>query len=108
MADQWMIRGSEYANCNCSYACPCQFNAPTTHGFCEAVVAGSIEEGVFNDVRLDGLNWVLLYKFPGEIAEGNGRIQAIIDERADDAQREALGKVLAGESWKFGPKKIEK
>ncbi len=98
MADQWMIRGVEYANCNCAWGCPCQFGAPTTNGWCEAVVSGQISEGYFNDTRLDGLNWVLLLKWPGEIAAGNGKQQAIIDERADVAQREAIRKILHGES----------
>ena len=98
MTDQLMIRGVEYANCNCNYGCPCQFAAPTTNGFCEAVVSGHIEEGNFNDVRLDGLDWALLLQWPGEIAEGNGKQQVIIDERADSRQREALRKILHGES----------
>ena len=93
-----MIRGIEYSNCNCSYGCPCQFAAPTTNGFCEAVASGHIEEGNFNDVRLDGLDWALLLQWPGEIAAGNGKQQAIIDERADSRQREALRKILHGES----------
>ena len=96
MADQWMIRGVEYSNCNCNYGCPCQFAAPTTNGFCEAVASGHIEEGNFNDVRLDGLDWALLLQWPGEIAEGNGKQQAVIDERADSEQREALRKILHG------------
>jgi len=57
MADQWMLRGVGYANCNCAYGCPCQFTSKTTNGFCEAMVAGRIDEGYFNDTRLDGLNW---------------------------------------------------
>ncbi|MCZ6491970.1 MAG: DUF1326 domain-containing protein [Acidobacteria bacterium] len=98
MADKWMIRGVEYANCNCNYGCPCQFSSPTTHGNCEAVVGGHIEEGYFNDVRLDGLNWAMTLYWPGEIAAGNGKQQTIVDERANDAQREALRKILHGES----------
>lgn len=98
MADKWMLRGVEWTNCNCAYGCPCQFSAPSTHGKCEAIVGGIIEEGNFNDTRLDGLNWAMLLKWPGEIAAGNGTQQAFIDERADDAQREALRKILYGES----------
>jgi len=98
MADRWMIRGMEYGNCNCAWGCPCQFNAPSTYGSCVAVSGGLVQEGHFNDTRLDGLNWALLLQWPGEIADGNGRQQAIIDERADDAQREALRKILHGES----------
>ena len=98
MADRWMIRGTEFANCNCAWGCPCQFGAKTTYGHCEAIVCGHIEEGNFNDTNLDGLDWALLLYWPGEIAEGNGKQQAIIDERADGAQREGLRKILHGES----------
>jgi len=94
---EWMIRGVEYGNCNCAWGCPCQFNSPTTYGNCEAMVSGHIEEGYHGDTRLDGLDWVLLVWWPGEIAEGNGRQQAIIDERADDAQRAGLERILLGE-----------
>jgi len=97
-----MIRGEEFTNCNCAYGCPCQFNSPTTHGSCEALAATRIDEGHFNDARLDGLNIVLLVQWPGEIAEGNGREQFIIDERADEAQREALVKIMKGESTEPG------
>jgi hypothetical protein len=98
MADHWMIRGVEYTNCNCNWGCPCQFGSPSTNGFCEAVTCGHVEEGTFNDTKLDGLNWALLLHWPGEIADGNGKEQAIIDDRADPAQREALRKILHGES----------
>jgi len=98
MAEQWMIRGTQFANCNCAWGCPCQFNSPTTHGHCEAIEAGYIEEGVYDGTRLDGLSYVMLVWWPGEIADGNGREQFIIDERADEAQRAALGKILRGES----------
>ena len=98
MADQWMFRGVQYANCNCAYGCPCQFNSKTTHGFCEAMGAGRIDEGYFNETRLDGLNYILLLQWPGEVAEGNGKQQIMIDERANTDQREALKKILHGES----------
>ena len=102
MSDRWMIRGLMFANCNCAPGCPCQFNSPTTHGYCEAVGAGVIEEGHYNETRLDGLRFVLLLQWPGEIAEGNGRQQAILDVRADAAQREALRRIVHGENTKPG------
>jgi len=34
----WMIRGPEIASCNCSYGCPCQFNALPTDCTCRAAV----------------------------------------------------------------------
>ncbi len=98
MSDKWMIRGTEYTNCNCDYGCPCQFGSPTTHGKCEAIIGGIIEEGYFNDTKLDGLKWVIVIKWPGEIAAGNGKQQVFIDVNANDEQREGLRKILHGES----------
>ncbi len=97
MANQWTIRGVEYGNCNCNYGCPCQFNSPTTHGNCEGVLAGHIAEGHHSDTRLDGLDFAMMFWWPGEIKDGNGRQQVIIDERADDAQRAALRRIVHGE-----------
>jgi len=96
--DRWLLRGPQFGNCNCAYGCPCQFGSPTTNGFCHAMAAVSITEGLFNDVRLDGISFVGLFQWPGEIAQGNGRCQMIIDERSTPTQREALGKILRGES----------
>jgi hypothetical protein len=98
MKDKWMIRAREFSNCNCAYGCPCQFNSPATHGFCEAIASILIEEGYFNDTKLDGLKFVGIFKWPGQIADGNGRSQFIIDEQADKAQREAIRKIAHGES----------
>ena len=102
MSDRWMLRGIQYSNCNCAFGCPCQFNSPTTHGYCEALGAGVIEEGYFNETRLDGLRFAMLLQWPGEIAEGNGRQQVILDARGNPAQREALRKILHGESTRPG------
>jgi hypothetical protein len=99
---RWMLRGTQFTNCNCDWGCPCQFGSPTTHGHCEALVAGHIEEGYFNETRLDGLQWALLVQWPGEIVAGNGTEQAIIDERASTEQREALRKILSGEATRPG------
>jgi len=60
--------------------------------------SGHIEEGFFNETRLDGLNYVMLLQWPGEVAEGNGKQQIMIDERANADQREGLRKILHGES----------
>lgn len=32
---KWRIKGTDFANCDCSYGCPCQFNDLPTHGFCD-------------------------------------------------------------------------
>jgi len=94
---EWVVKGSEFANCNCSYGCPCQFNALPTHGNCRGVFGIQIDEGHFADVRLDGLRAAVLAATPGALHEGNGTMQLVIDERADARQRDALLKILSGE-----------
>ena len=97
MAVEWEVEATEYANCNCSYACPCQFSAPPTHGDCRYVAGYQIEQGHFGDVKLDGLRAVTMGIWPGAIHEGHGTMQVVIDERADARQREALAKIMTGQ-----------
>ena len=94
---EWRIKAREFANCNCDYGCPCQFNALPTHGTCEAAVGYQIDEGHFGDVNLDGLRVAAVYKWPGPVHGGDGEMQGIIDESANDAQRDAVFRILKGE-----------
>ncbi len=96
----WEIQADEFVNCNCAYGCPCQFNALPTHGFCEAVAGFSIKKGHFGGTRLDGLSAVAVLKWPGPIHEGKGEAFAVIDERADAAQRTALLTIMSGKETK--------
>ncbi len=93
----WSIQGEEMANCNCNFGCPCQFGVLPTDGTCEAAVVFDITKGHYGDVKLDGLRAAGVYKWPGPIHEGNGQMQLIIDEKADNDQRAALQAILTGE-----------
>ncbi len=97
MAVEWEIHGFEFGNCNCDYGCPCQFEADPTHGNCRGNGFFSIETGHFGEVSLDGLKMGALYAWPGPIHEGKGQCQIIIDAKADEAQRDALGRISRGE-----------
>ena len=92
----WYVEGIEFGNCNCDYGCPCQFEAPPTTGNCEGFEVVRIDKGHFGDTRLDGLHVALVYHWPGLVSEGKGHFQAIVDARADEAQRAALVTVLHG------------
>jgi len=94
---EWTIKGQEFANCNCDYGCPCQFNALPTDGTCKAAVAFQFTEGHFGDVDLGGLRAAGVYAWPGPVHEGNGKMQLIVDESASEAQRDALLKIMQGE-----------
>lgn len=96
----WEVQADEFVNCNCAYGCGCQFNAPPTHGACEAVGGFAIKKGRFGDVKLDGLKAVGVMQWPGAIHQGRGKAFMIIDERADQRQREALLAILSGKETK--------
>jgi len=94
----WRIRGPEISTCNCNWGCPCQFNSLPTHGHCRAGVAMHIDEGHFDGTSLDGLRWAAMFAWPKAIHEGNGEALLILDEHADESQREALLGILSGET----------
>lgn len=98
----WSIEGRMYTNCNCAYGCPCQFNALPTHGDCQAAVAIEIDKGHHGNTKLDGLKLAGVFRWPGAIHEGRGEALAIVDERADDAQRDAVLRILTGQDTEPG------
>ena len=92
----WEIKAREFANCNCAYGCPCQFDALPTDGTCRAAIGYRIDEGHFKDLRLDGLRAAGLYSWPGAVHQGSGTMQLIVDSGASDAQHEALLTIMQG------------
>ncbi|CAN7260388.1 DUF1326 domain-containing protein [Phenylobacterium sp. LjRoot225] len=93
----WEFKGRELVNCTCEYGCNCQFNALPDKGHCHAVAAIVLDEGHFGETRLDGLKIAAIFRWPGPIHEGNGEAIAFVDQHADDAQREALLRIMTGQ-----------
>jgi hypothetical protein len=96
MAD-WSLKGTVVIACNCDYGCPCNFNALPTTGKCEGGWTWKVDEGHVDGVDLAGLGFGVYVNWPGAIHEGNGEGLILVDERADDAQREAIAKLLSGD-----------
>ena len=94
---EWEFKGRELVNCTCEYGCNCQFNGLPDKGHCYAVAGIQIDEGHHGDTRLDGLRIGAIFKWPGAVHEGNGEALAFVDERADQAQREALLRIMTGQ-----------
>src|SRR5437870_11563918 len=92
----WRLSGEWIKNCSCAFGCPCDFNAPPTKGYCKGFLGMHILDGYFGDVRLDGLSFFVVVDFPGPLHEGNGTVQAVIDERSTADQRDALFQILSG------------
>ncbi len=94
----WRLEGDWIKNCSCAFGCPCDFNAPPTHGECKGLLGMRISQGHFENTRLDGLSFFVTVHFPGPLHEGNGQAQPIIDERASPEQREALFNIMSGKA----------
>ena len=96
----WQMHVYYLDSCNCDWGCPCQFNAKPTHGNCEGLSGIHIINGNYryhnNSIKLDGLNMAFIYSWPGPIHEGHGRASYYVDYRADDAQFDALSRIIVG------------
>ncbi len=95
---QWKLTGTYFETCNCEAACPCVFGSPPTEGFCNAIVAWHIKHGVYGDVALDGLNVALLVDARGNMAENKWTVAAYLDEKASEAQMNALQTIFSGQA----------
>ncbi|CAM01898.1 hypothetical protein A8924_3002 [Saccharopolyspora erythraea NRRL 2338] len=97
---QWRLVGAWFDVCNCSIPCPCSFDQPATHGYCDGVLLWHIGEGYYGQTRLDGFNVAMLGSFSGSFngEHEDSRAAVFFDERADDAQRGALQKIFTGQA----------
>jgi hypothetical protein len=98
----WLIEGKYVEYCSCDLGCPCESMADPTYGYCTGLVGFTIDNGFCEDVRLDDLTVLGTFYFPRAIHHGQGVFQPIIDESADEAQRNALFYILSGEDQPVG------
>jgi hypothetical protein len=99
MAEQWRLAGDFIDFCKCAVPCPCTFGRPPTEGDCEGVIGWHFREGNYGDLDLSGLTVVGLMRFEGNIWDEDTRADMgmIVDERADETQREAIQALFSGE-----------
>lgn len=93
----WNLSGNVLIACNCDWGCPCNFNAPPTHGDCEGGWIWSIEEGKVGGVDVQGRAVAVFADWPGAIHHGGGQASVFIDDDSDDSQAEVLTQVLRGQ-----------
>ena len=82
------------------HSCPCTFVQAPSEGDCEGVLVWHVREGHYGDVSLEGLNMLALGSFEGNIwdNEVKATMGMFVDERADEAQREALQIIFSGQA----------
>ncbi len=92
----WQIQGSYFETCNCVTACPCVWLQSPSEGNCKLLVSWHITSGFFDRLALTNLNVALACYAPGDMTEGNWQAALYIDERADDAQFDAITQIYSG------------
>jgi hypothetical protein len=93
----WELSGEYMESCNCDYLCPCIFTnpqAPATHEHCTALMVYRIDRGRHEGVVLDGLKFALVIRSGRVMADGGWVFGAVVDEAANESQRQALAAIV--------------
>jgi hypothetical protein len=100
MPMSWTMEGDYVASCSCDVVCPCPNDGRPTNpkgtGDCSGVAVFHVDQGTLNDVDLSGVTFAFVNYFPSNISAGNWKVGVIVDEAANDAQTDALGRILGG------------
>lgn len=94
----WSLSGTYFETCNCETACPCVFLSPPTEGDCTVLVAWHIDKGHYGGTTLDDLNVALAVHSPGHMTQTKWKVAAYFDEKADQAQNDALHAIFGGKA----------
>jgi hypothetical protein len=87
--------------CRCRVPCGCAFAQAPDDGQCDGILAWHVRAGHYGDVSLDGVNFVMVNSFEGNLWTGEAKHSAagfFLDERADEQQRVALQTIFAGQA----------
>jgi len=98
MTANWNLSGSYFETCNCEPACPCIFLSPPTTGDCTVLIAWHIDDGIYGNVKLDGLNAVLVVHSPGNMAKVKWEAALYFDQKANQSQKDALTQIFTGKA----------
>jgi hypothetical protein len=95
----WHLRGLLFENCSCQLVCPAHisFKQKCTYERCTGHWSFHIDEGLYEDTRLNNLNVVIVFDTPQRMYEGDWTETIYIDEQAHAAQRTALEAILTGQ-----------
>jgi hypothetical protein len=79
--------------------CPCNlsFDHGATYDFCRATLVFNIRRGDIEGIDIGGRKVAVVIDTPKVMTEGNWRLGAFVDEKADDEQFDKLVQVFSGQ-----------
>jgi hypothetical protein len=97
----WELSGTYLESCNCEAICPCRTiggsrGGRSTYGICMGALSWAIERGRAGAVDLSGLQVVLASRYDDDEPGSPWTFRLYLDERGDEAQREALTEIFLG------------
>ncbi len=92
----YKLEGSILEVCNCNVLCPCWIGEDPDNGTCDTIVAYHFDKGSVNGTDVAGRTLALLAHIPGNIMKGNWKVAVVIDDKATEAQQQALIDVWTG------------
>jgi hypothetical protein len=112
----WSVSGSYYEVCNCEAVCPCRRSAGQKGGApqydtCDFALSWWIKQGRSGALDLSGLKVVMAGRWV-KVPKNPWHVTLYVDERATDAQKDALEAVFLGRAGghianTFGPNIVE-
>ena len=92
----YKIEGRLLEVCTCNVLCPCWVGEDPDGGTCDGTLAWHVDKGSVNGVDVAGRTIVMLCHIPGNILKGNWNVRVYVDEKATEAQMNALLNVWTG------------
>lgn len=92
----YQLEGRLLEVCTCDVLCPCWVGADPDGGTCDSAVGWHIDRGTIQGVDVSGLTFAISVHIPGNIFQGNWKVLAYVDDKATQAQQDALLSVFTG------------
>ncbi|GAB4190701.1 MAG: hypothetical protein OHK0022_03710 [Roseiflexaceae bacterium] len=93
----YRLEGELLEVCDCNVLCPCWIGEDSDNGSCESALAYHFSSGMIAGVDVSGLTLAVAAFIPGNVLKGNMRVILYVDDRATDAQYDAIVRVWSGE-----------
>jgi hypothetical protein len=97
----WQLSGDYFETCSCDFLCPClpaNLAAAPTKGDCHFAMVFHIDQGRYEQLTLDDLNFAVVGYTPTVMSQGNWSVGLILDERATADQQQALSTIASGQA----------
>jgi hypothetical protein len=92
----YQLRGTLLEACTCDVLCPCWIGEDPDGGTCQSIMAYHLDSGNIDGVDVSGLTLAAVVLIPGNVLAGNWKQAVFVDDRATDAQEQAMLAAFGG------------